>query len=237
MRIALALLLLPVAHAAPARALEKPRLLVMEPRLERGIDPTIRPLLDPVVIDAFTKTGRFNVVGRSELALTLEQATQAQLAGCEDALSEACLTELGGALGARFLATLTIGVLGEKYVVSIKVVDVQVASTRRWSAETVATEAVLAATLRRGVHELLPPDGPKPLTMGLGIGAGAAALLAGAAGLVVLSNAGTMAKTTDRATYVALEADTRAWAIGVNVGVVLAGLAALGTVTTLLLPE
>ena len=230
MRIALALLLLPVAHAAPARALEKPRLLVMEPRLERGIDPTIRPLLDPVVIDAFTKTGRFNVVGRSELALTLEQATQAQLAGCEDALSEACLTELGGALGARFLATLTIGVLGEKYVVSIKVVDVQVASTRRWSAETVATEAVLAATLRRGVHELLPPDGPKPLTMGLGIGAGAA-------GLVVLSNAGTMAKTTDRATYVALEADTRAWAIGVNVGVVLAGLAALGTVTTLLLPE
>jgi hypothetical protein len=172
--------------------------IVMKPQGER-IEPGVLALLDDVVLTEVSKSPRFEAIGSSDLNRLLGLVAQQQQAGC-DANADACLAEIGGALGARFLMTTTLGRLGTKYIVNMKVIDVARATVMgRRSEETPADEDALAPAVRRMVQSLFPEESGGSVVpwVSLAVGAGAAgfyglmvknAFDAGAAGDVSTAN-------------------------------------------------
>ena len=63
-----------------------------------------------------------DVLGSADIAsmMSLEEE-RIKLTGCAD---DSCLAEIGGALGVQLLASAAIGSVGEKFVVTVKVLDV-----------------------------------------------------------------------------------------------------------------
>jgi len=122
-RLALALAL--VAAAAPALASPapkpKPRIVVNRPQGERIPDAVVN-LLDGLILSEVQKSGRFShVVGSSDIAAVIRHGKELQQCGAE---TDACLAEIGGALDAQFLLASALGLLGTKYVVNMRVIEV-----------------------------------------------------------------------------------------------------------------
>jgi hypothetical protein len=96
--------------------------------------------------------GRFTVVSPQDVA-SIHAELQAQLeAGCDETQ---CIAELGGALGAEFLITGTVGVLGKRQVLTLKLVDIEkVRAVRTASLRADSIEGLLGR-LPASVSELL----------------------------------------------------------------------------------
>jgi len=151
--------------ALPTTADAKEKIAVLDLRVNTEIDKGVITTLNEILLNSFHESGALDVLGSSDIAtmITLEEE-RVKLTGCAD---DACLAEIGGALGVQLLASASIGAVGDKYVLSVKVIDVKKAMVVDRSSETVAKEdSELIAAIKRAVKKVTatvkvtyPPSG------------------------------------------------------------------------------
>lgn len=153
MTVALLGTLLPFTQAAAAPA--KAKLLVMRSKPAQGITADSAALLDEIIMSELSKDPRFDVVGEAEVMKLIQVESLKQQVGCD---SDSCLAEIGGALGAEYLVSATLGRLGDSFVVSLKLMRLRNAQVQRWTETVPAKEDALVDGVRRSVHAILPVE-------------------------------------------------------------------------------
>jgi len=127
---------LSLSTASPARADDKPQLLVLEFRAE-GVEPGTANLIMDVVTSAFSRTNRFDVKSGDDIAELINLEAGKEALGCDDA---SCMAEIAGAMGAEYVVSGRIGKLGTTYVLKIAVFSPQ-------EGRTVGQEAIQSKSL------------------------------------------------------------------------------------------
>jgi TolB-like protein len=95
-----------------------------------------------------------SVISRDEIKTMLRYESEKQVLQCKDDTS--CLVEIGGALGVDFLVSGSIGKLGDTYVLSLKLMDINEAKVVQRVAESFkGAEAHLPQALRFATWALL----------------------------------------------------------------------------------
>lgn len=114
--IAMLCLLLPSASFAGVRV------AVMDFVSKGGIEQAQVDALSEMLANEISRLGDFAVVGKADIAsmLDLEQRRQ-QLDGCNDSR---CLSEIGGALGVRWVVAGSVSLFGETYLLNLRLIDV-----------------------------------------------------------------------------------------------------------------
>lgn len=147
-----ALLALALAAAEP-RAAAAQKVAVWSIQAAQGVSPAAVQVLEDVVATELARTGRFQVIGRGDLAAALNYAQQQRAMGCTEA---ACLSELGTTVGADLVLSGQAGQLGSQYRLSLLLVDAKKAvAVARAARFTAATEDALAAVVPAVVAELV----------------------------------------------------------------------------------
>jgi len=110
------LLLLPPASLAGVRV------AVMDFVSKGGIEQAQVDALSEMLANEISRLGDFSVVGKADIVsmLDLEQRRQ-QLDGCNDSR---CLSEIGGALGVRWVVAGSVSLFGETYLLNLRLIDV-----------------------------------------------------------------------------------------------------------------
>src|SRR5947207_17625 len=94
--------LLLVLAAAPAEPTAKPKLIVLRLSVAGGVEPELGGAITEAVTTEVSARGFFNVLSSKDVETLLGVERQKQMLGCADDASS-CLSELAGALGARFV--------------------------------------------------------------------------------------------------------------------------------------
>ncbi len=187
------------AEAPPA----KERLLVMDLTAEHGVDEGVARLVNDLVLSEFQSTGSYDVVGKKDIESMLQVETQKQLAGCTD---DECLAGIGGALGARYLASGGLGRLGDSFLLTLRIFDAETARAVQRVSQTIeGDEGELIEGVKLAVRTLLgvnaattPPSAAGEVAQWLPWAAlGASALAAGVGGAFTVSARGEAAKARD----------------------------------------
>jgi hypothetical protein len=175
-----ATLLAVVLHAG-----EKPRLLLQDITAGASVDASVTRGVTASVAHELTRRGVYDLLTSADIGTALGAERQRQLLGCEEAQS--CLTELSGALGARFIMTGSLVQLGSAWQLTLQTVDgttaravgraVQLAPDISSLLEAVPMLVADAAGLPR-------PQEPSRVGPALLAGGGFAVMLAGAAVLL-----------------------------------------------------
>lgn len=233
-----------------AAAQTPPKLVVLSLTPGAAVEASVAETLSDAVAAEVARGGFFDTVSSRDIQTLLGLERQKQLLGCGDAATSACMTELSGALGARFVLSGTVGKLGEAWQLSLTALDTQKAQPLGRATRLAKSLDALRAMLPWAVAEVTATPSPAPPSRALPwtlVGAGAAAAAFGLVwGSVQLAQenqlAGTLAAGATRPgvlgfrdEYVARanELNTQKWVAG---GTLLAG-AALVTAGVLLFPR
>jgi hypothetical protein len=147
------LLICQVAAAEP-----KQKMAVLDLNADTCLDPGTIKALNELLLTEVHRLGAYEVLGSSDISsmLNLEER-RIQLSGCGD---DSCLAEIGGALGVSLLLVASVGAVGEKYLVSVKILDVLKARVVERVTETVdKDDTVLIAAIRRAVVKVCLASG------------------------------------------------------------------------------
>ena len=118
-----------------------------------GVSPGLAKLLTESLLTRLNKSRRFSsVIGGSDLRALLDLEQQKQALGCGD---EQCLAELGGALGVPLMMNPTLGLVGGRFVLNLKVIAVEEARAKARAEGVFATEGDLLNGLPKVADELL----------------------------------------------------------------------------------
>jgi hypothetical protein len=140
----------------------KTKLAVLDLKAERGLDQGLVKLLNELLLTEFVKTGKYEVIGGSDLATMLKLEQQKRLMECTD---QVCLSEIGGALGVDKLASANIGKVGDYFLVNVKIIDIRKAKVEhRVSHKVEGDEEELMSAITASVNELVAGVTPKPET-------------------------------------------------------------------------
>lgn len=118
----------------------------LEPRQAKALQATLGSILTAEI----AKLG-YSVMSTADINAMLAFEQQRDLLGCGDA---SCLAEIGGALGVDLLVNGTIGLVGGTYTVALTLVDSKRAKVKQRFVGNAGTDAVLSATVKRGVGVL-----------------------------------------------------------------------------------
>jgi hypothetical protein len=167
-RLAVVLLMTTVASSAiaetPASQTSKPQprsrtlpnLLVFDIIPEKGVEKGAANLLTELVMDRISDTKKYTVFGQKDLDKMLFWEQNKQLKGCTDT---ACLVQIAGAMGAEFYVEGSIGVMGDKYVFTLKLIDAMTVKVTSRATETIPKdEAEAMNSARRMVREIMGVD-------------------------------------------------------------------------------
>jgi TolB-like protein len=147
-RIVLFLLLTPAVAGA-----ETVSVAVMEFTSKGGVTQDQMDALSDMLAKEIESLGDFRVIGKSDISsmLSLEEQKQ-RLNACDD---QACLAEIGGALGVRWVVVGNVSLFGETYLLNMKLIDVEKAQVAgRVSRSITGGESNLIAELPSGAQEL-----------------------------------------------------------------------------------
>jgi hypothetical protein len=201
LRLPLVALALAAPLAAPAAPDTRVRVVVMD------LDPSTPDLksaagvLTGVVLDELGRSSAVAAMGSSEIATLIGLERQKTLLGCDVNGSE-CLTEIGNALGAKYVLRGTIGALGKSLRLDLTLLDTSGVALAREGGTAARVEDLEAeargAARRLAVAAHLPPGkAPVAVAPGPGVapaidpgpwpwvltGGGAALLAAGGVGI------------------------------------------------------
>lgn len=141
------------ALAASPPVQPKPKLLLTDVVAERGIHPSLVPLISELLLTELDKLGKYDVVGASDVRAMLSHEQQKMLAGCD---TNACLSQILGALGTDLVASASLGSLGDLFIINIKIVDVVRARVvTRASLQIGRNESELPEAIQRVVGALV----------------------------------------------------------------------------------
>src|SRR5512138_67720 len=150
-----ACLLAAVIAAAP------PKLAVLAVTAGEGVPASTAAAITEAVVAEVRKQSRAEVITQREISSILTLENQKAMLGCQ---TDACMAELGGALGADRLVAGDLAKLGESFLLHLRVVDVKkvrvaAQSDRRLRGGTI--DDVLDV-LPAMVGELFPAAGAQP---------------------------------------------------------------------------
>lgn len=200
MRRAPRILTLCVWLALAPVALAKDKLVVMDLVPGAEVTAEIASGLTEAVAAAVARPGFYDVLSTSELHALIGVERQRQLLGCSE--ETGCMTEIGSALGARYLLTGSVGRLGASFQLALQLVDTQKGQVLNRSVRLAPTIDVLRARVPFAVAAATGLPAPKPPSAApslASLGGGAVLLLGGgiAGGLAVLED-GTLAREQER---------------------------------------
>lgn len=166
--------------AASAEGPEKPKLIVLDLAPGGGVDASVAGALTEAVTQEVADRGFFQVLSSKEVQTLVGFERQKQLAGCGEA--DQCLTELAGALGARFVLSGSIAKLGEAYQLSIQTLDSRraqpIGRSTRLSNDLAQLRKAVPWVVAEATATPLPPPPSRVLPYSL-LGAGGALLIGG----------------------------------------------------------
>ena len=93
-----------------------------------------------------------SVIGSSDVAAMISAEQQKQALGCDE---DSCLAELGGALGVPYLLTGSLGRVGSRYMLNIKLLAVEEAKVAGRITQMFTSEDALADGLGGSLQALL----------------------------------------------------------------------------------
>jgi TolB-like protein len=147
------LLVLAIAVPAIVSAAEPVSVAVMEFTSKGGVTQDQMDALSDMLAKEIEGLGNFRVIGKSDISsmLSLEEQKQ-RLNACDD---QACLAEIGGALGVRWVVVGNVSLFGDTYLLNMKLIDVEQARVAgRVSKSITGGESKLIAGLPTGAAEL-----------------------------------------------------------------------------------
>jgi TolB-like protein len=107
---------------APSGATGRIGVQVLALSPESGVDPASARLLTDFLVSELSGRPQLQVFGQSDLESLLKAARQQKSLECNTD-ADACLAEVAGARGAQWLISGSVGVLGDRLVVSIRLTD------------------------------------------------------------------------------------------------------------------
>lgn len=119
-----ALLILGQVSSEPAGEVpEKPGLAALDVTTMRGVDRSLGTIVSDAILTGLKAGGDFgSVMGASDIAAVINLEQQKQALGCDD---DSCLAQLAGALGVPYLFTGSLGIVGGRYLLSLKIINVE----------------------------------------------------------------------------------------------------------------
>lgn len=142
---------------------DKIKIAVMELKAKSGLEELKASTLTDVLCTEIAKVGSYDVIGKDDMQAMLEHITDKQLLECDDTK---CLAQVGGALGVSRLVAGNIGMLGQTYVINLKLIDIDNATVlNRISEKYEGGEAGLIDKMGEGIRKLFnvkEPDKPAP---------------------------------------------------------------------------
>lgn len=177
------------AHAARAEPVDEAPvpLLVMDLTSEDLDEQQLTTIAGLIAAELNQRPG-LRVLTTDDMRDLLSLEESRQLAGCDD---NSCMTELAGALGARYVVFGQAGALGDLLVVNLKLLDTQRAETVGRAAAQARNLDELPRVLRPALDTLVGDlVGARPLPVGplVTVAAGAGAVVLGA----IVAAAGTL---------------------------------------------
>ena len=119
-----------------------------------GVEPGLAKNLSELLALELKRFEGLSVISRDEIAAMLRLESDKQILQCTSDTS--CLVQIGGALGVDYLVAGSVGKLGETYVITLKLMDVNDATVvNRASQSLQGEERELAVALRFATWELL----------------------------------------------------------------------------------
>jgi hypothetical protein len=109
-------------------------------------------LINGVVASAVSDHKELQVTSADDVRQMLSLAAQKQAVGCDDS---SCLSEIAGAIGARYVVHGSLGKLGDSVVVNLALFDAQAATALGKKTIQAATVEQLPAEIRPAVDELV----------------------------------------------------------------------------------
>jgi len=159
MRIGLFLVVVGLFGASPAAAKERVKIAVLDV-VSTGVDANVAPLLSEVLTSEVHALKRFDVIAGSDIAALIGFEKQRDLVGCTD---EACMAEIGGALGVDQILVAHVGKIGSTFLVNVKLIDIRNTKVVDRVSETVKGEIdVLISTVKAAVTRLFAEPAPQP---------------------------------------------------------------------------
>jgi hypothetical protein len=148
---------------------EKPKLVVLDLEAGGGLEASlVAPLTDVVTAEA-QRSAYFDVISSRDIRALLGVERQRALLGCSEASS--CMTELSGAVGARFVMSGTVSKLGDAFQLTLTALDTQKAqplgrATRlSRSLETLRAQVPYAVAEATGTPAPAAPSKAAPITL------------------------------------------------------------------------
>lgn len=141
----LSLLIPCLAQAQAEEPEEKPGLAALDIKASHGVPPELAQLMGEILLSELKASGKFgSVLGSSDMQAMLDMEQQKTALGCEE---DSCLAQLGGALGVPYLLTASLGKLGESFVITVKIIEVDAAEVKVRAVENAAHEQHLRPVL------------------------------------------------------------------------------------------
>jgi hypothetical protein len=184
-------------------------------------------------MDSLPEADRPAIKTVAELRSIADAEAQRSLLGCDDQ-SSACMAEIAGAYGARYLLSGSVGLFGGEVVMSLILVDTTTARTLSRTNTRAARLGDLSASLAGVVDTLfapLLPNTSSSIAIGAGIG-GLGLLTAGAGAAALFAFDARLAPTSTASPADKQQAIDLAWpalAVGITGGVLLAAAGVLVT--------
>ena len=107
---------------AAALAAAPPKLAVLQVAAGEGVPQSTAAAITEAVVGEVRRQSRAEVITQREIASILSLENQKAMLGCQ---TDACMAELGGALGADRLVAGDLARLGESFLLHLRVVDVK----------------------------------------------------------------------------------------------------------------
>ncbi len=111
-----------LSFAARAAAQGPEKLLLLPSQVGAGVPASAVSGLENLVLEALHDTGRFDVIGRADVAALVGLDAKKQLAGCDDT---ECATQLAGALDVKLAAALSVDRLGDTTLLTLRILETE----------------------------------------------------------------------------------------------------------------
>lgn len=169
---------LTLVAVAALGAAERPKLIVMDLTSGGGVEPSLTAPVVEAITNEVQARGFFEVLSTRDVQALLGLERQKQLMGCSEA--ESCMTELSGAIGARFVMSGSLARLGDAYQLTLTTMDSQKAQplgrATRLARSLEALRTMLPYAVAEATSTPLPPPPSRALPITLLGGGGALAL-------------------------------------------------------------
>ena len=139
--------------AVSAVAADKPGLAALNIKAERGVDASLAALISEAILSELKLSGRFaSVIGPSDIQAMINIEQQKQTFGCDE---DACLAQLGGALGVPYLLSGSLGSVGGRFMLNVKIIQVEEARVAERLTTIFNSETALVDGLKKVLNDLI----------------------------------------------------------------------------------